>query len=566
MANCEKSVFIGKKPERSVSPDRNVHISDQLHYYFTRRADILGPTNRTPEEDILLRTTCREVIDIRNKRAEEIASPEVRRAVKQARDFMHGDSEGAVKTFSCSDGRLEVPLNWGIPDAQRKSIENPGAFVPDTVKAKDGSHVFVEGSKFKKLVASVVARNDTTVQVIESHMGCAARKLKTEREKGIVPADQGLSLDVKEKKKLAGAFTSYQNEVNTLLPDDKKKRIIPIQTTYDPNTGFMYMGLEKKNVLGSVQEGEGFTVDTLKELAVNMDIISTELMLDGKVRDGSGRTIRNIFEEYRVKDFNWDTNYSATASRFWDNMTEMAEKTPLLETIDELVCWVFPEADAKERSYRTKLLGMNAYNAFHENVHKEHNESVIVISPGENGPYKKHNAFTISEEGKTLEKIISSIDIGEGLIRSNRVSGRVSKPEYCSLSDTRYASSAVPVFVKSEVREDILTSEWVKFDTLLKHDRKDQDPQYKKFIPDNWHEIESETFEKHIASFDIADGIKGALVRLHTGMRELSRTDTTLHDRVLSRRLELVPVIGDKDTGIKAVVPFIYEGYEPQAA
>ncbi len=562
MAQPERSIFI---PQREVTPRQEVdsNIAQQLDHYLSLRRQILGES-RSPQEQSLLSRTYSEAIAIRNKRSEEIASPEVKLAIRNARNFLHGENthRRAAKRIECSDGRLLPTLVLGVPDGHKKTIENPGAFIPGVVKDSNGQCTLVEGSPFKKLLKDVVERNDTVVQLVESHTGCAARQEKTKREKGYLPDDKGLRLDVEEKSQLAGVFSRYQKEVNDTLPDNEtKKRIITIQTTYDPQTGFMYMGLERKTALESSAE-TGYTPEKLEELAHKKDIIGTQQLLEDTLDEGI--TIRELFDKKKIHDYSWETNYTQTAVQCWENLPAMADETSLLKHVTKRVQAIYPEADGEEIAYRAKFLAMNAYNAFHGDLHTQHNEDIIVISHGENGPYADHNAFTISDEGKPREKIISTIDLGEGLIRSNRIEGRVKNKSGMPLE--KYTASPVPILLKSDVPTEMPQNEWQKLHLTLQEDREGKIPPEQQLIPQDWNTMNRDAFAIHVSRFAFSKEIKDALVKLHGDLRAFYSPSTTLHDRLLSRRLEVVPSIGDRDTGVKAVIPFVYKGYESTSA
>lgn len=551
--------------EQVLFPERNTQIERQLKKYMSFRYDVLTDRFRTPEDDVLLTRTYMEAMLVRNTRATETQSPEVRNAVKKAKKFIHATPSESIKRVTCSDGRLLPEVELGTPDSAHKTIETPGGEIPGIVRDKNGDKIVNPDSAFGKTLKERLHKKNRIVQMLESHVGCAARKAKTERATGSAGNDDGLRFDVIDKKEMAHALRMYAEKYNG-ENGTQQKAIVPIQTTYDPRDGYMYMGLENDPALALSAE-EGYSDTVLRRMADEGIILSTKHMVHQINENGepTGLTaIGYIFAHYAISDFSWDSNYKGTAQQFWDNMEKMAEQTNVLQDIAQTVQKVFPDRDEKEIESRSKILMMNAYNAYHEKPIKEHQETLIVISQGENGPYPQHNAFGIINEGKKSGEKISSIDIAEGLIRSNRLNGRVENtyPDSENASLKSFVESPVPIIWKAEVAGEIDSKTLKKVDDLLESDNSSNGTG--KLIPDEWYTMHEVDFREHVQNYGLSKNITEALVSLHGGLLELYAPDTTLHDRLLSRRLDVLPVLSDSRGGILTVIPFVYPGFDQE--
>src|SRR5690606_30084858 len=108
--------------------------------------------------------------------------------------------------------------------------------------------------------------------------------------------------------------------------------IIPIQTSFDPHSGFLYMGLETDEALRYVSENGGeYTEKVLQDLVRKGKVLST-LQLIGDLQ------LDTVFLEH-IFPLDWKAKYVESAGLFWKNISTFKES--VLPAIEEKVKEVF---------------------------------------------------------------------------------------------------------------------------------------------------------------------------------------------------------------------------------
>ncbi len=268
-----------------------------------------------------------------NQRALEIVSPEYLEIVELAdRQFPYPTS-----WVLCMDGRVLPVLISGASADIGDNMRVPGGNIREFVRGINGKFTLLEHSNFAKLLASAFERveSDTIVEVFDSHVACAAVKAE-ETARGREPADGGLLRDVLHKREMAEATKEFARHK---LAD--KKKVIVIQTSFDPHNGFMFMGLETEYALAFAKEKDpgvpSFTGEVLHALAAEGKIISSEHI-------AHELAIRKLFEKYAFSP-DWRTKYIQTSGQFWHAIDAM--KHDAYASIEGEVLKVYPQISKK---------------------------------------------------------------------------------------------------------------------------------------------------------------------------------------------------------------------------
>jgi hypothetical protein len=262
-------------------------------------------------------------------------------------------------------------------------------------------------------------------------------------------------------------------------------------------------------------------------------------------------------DERVIDDFDWQDNYRGTLSAFWENMQAMVQDGQLASYIQEhYVRRLFPQASEKELQERAMLLAMNTYNAYNLNLtsaypHAVHQESCVVISEGEHGPYREHSAFAIFS--KATAQYDENIGLASDLIRGNREEERISDTTNLYVDDKDgFIKAPVPIIHKAIIREDV---DWDAVRAIVSH---------KNFLPENWRTMTNKEFEEHIMEITHNRhlGVFNALNTLRNEMSVFYDPQGKIDDALFDGEVEILPVLVNKRREIQAIVPFYSLGQQ----
>ena len=518
---------------------------DAIEEYNHKR---LYPRRR--QDYTYLRFIFKAFVKDQNKRALDISTASYRKILQVAyRQF-------PMKTMwnLCIDGRVLAILAHGAPARVGSSIRVPGGMLREFIRGEDGRLKLEEGSQFAKLLTAAFERFDTSsiAEVFDSHLGCTAR-LSEEQLKGRSPSDSGLLADVSHKKQIAAATVAYVAE-----KFGKTKTVLTIQTSFDPHSGFMYMGLETEAAFSyGVGEGEGFTTDVLKKLVHMGKIISTEALVEEP-------RIKSIFDRY-VFPLDWKDNYVKSAARFWDAIADLKEKlAPILEQRLKLVyrqLSLRSKAAEEELDERALLLLTNAFSGYlhHLTVEKEphhthfypyglHREEGVKVSEGGYPPYGISMFVVFSLEENDLP---SSIELATSLVRSNRLEGRVADRAHVFANDQQFAEASVPVIVQEIVRDSLKDTQWQNIGKISWDD-----------LPKHWEDMTDEKFFNYLAGKgDMHYGLMRGINNLRKRMAMLYEPGTATSAFLVEHYKVALPMIVDRFRRNWFVVPFVKLGF-----
>jgi hypothetical protein len=532
-----------------------------------------------------------DFVKSRNSRADAIEKRDYIDFIKDVERFLIYPIFGV----DCIDGRVLPTLIAGLAAKIGGFLRIPAGDPTEFVKL-GGDHfhqtVLLKESNFaKRLDEAFVNRGDDIVELLDSHIACAAREIdEKKKQKKTKVDDKGLYADVLRKKEIAQAMINHVVGKNKI--ERTSKRVHPIQISFDPNSGYCYMGLETENAINLAQQnGNLFTEKVLKTLISSGEIISTEQI-------AKQREVHDIlFGKYFPVD--WENKYVDTTKKFWTRMKEIVDENPdFIEGLEAHVKSFYPNiTDAKEIKLRTLLVLANTYSGFLLNFkgvypYSDHTEEIIVVSEGGYSPYKMSSfAIHILDE----KNIPEAAKLAYDLIRKNRRENRANfgykifepeKDQFETPNPKRramYNEAPVPIVIQETVRFDKVDG--VGSESIS---TKQKNPKEEKFWKDmnkikdfsflneiDWINMTSDEFKQFLKGRFSIYSIKNERIfeeidNLRTRVASLYKDKTVYANEinpdekavssarlVYDRKLIILSAIGDKERGIRTIIPFM---------
>lgn len=527
------------------------HLDRQIDRYIDslQKYNKKLPHPRVRENYPFLRYFFKHFVEDQNARAQEIDSREYDKILKIA------NSQFPIKTLwiLCIDGRVLSVLEHGASAGVGNSLQVPGGILREFVRGKDGLLKLKDDSHFANLVTKVLtqSRVDVIAEVFDSHVGCAARMVE-EQVKGRNRADMGLYADISHKAQMAGATKTF---VKRVFGDTK--RVITILTSFDPHTGYLYMGLGSSNARSIVEKnGKAYTKELINKLVATGKVISTEVLVKEPL----------FHKTFEAHDFplDWKTQYIKSAKYFWEAIASM--KKTLLPIVEKKALAIYPDlARANdlvnlELQERAMLLLTNAFSGYlHNKDHKHHTkiphypygvhkEEGIKVTEGGFPPYKL-SMFAV--QGSEEKNLPANIEISASLIRKNRAEGRVTDPTNNFTSPEDFTQASLPLIVQEIVRDSLTENEWGK---LGKVDWSD--------IPEDWEQMtDNEFFDYLHTKGNIPFGVARGINNLRRRMAVLYDPYNPISSRLIEQYKVSMPVVADKFRRIRFLVPFVKLGF-----
>lgn len=538
-------------------------------------------TSLKQEDRTLISSLMKRVLISRTKRASEISTSDYLKVIDL---LMTPKENGGIFNspnlfgIDCIDGRVLPVFVAGIIAKFGGMIRIPAGDLTE-IKKRSGITELIEGSNFAKRLDEAFKNRKTNkiTQIFDSHMYCAARE-KDENVHSRYPTDHGLYADVKRKKEMAGATIKYIEKQNN------GRTVSPIQLSFDPRSGYIYMGLETDGAMkeaekhGNVffdeseeaaKKGENFNL--LKKMAHDGDILSTELL-------SKDPDVRTILDQHRLTEIDWENHYSRTAINFWGKIAKL-QKTSLYTTLKIKLAAVY-QKDIKnslsgigrsEIEDRATIVLANLFGTYcltkggaKPFPHKEHKEQIGVASEGGYGPFPEIPSFAINIHDEN--NLSTNARLAYDIILSNRKKGNVPTRE----------DAPVVIMVEHIIRTGTKDPIWKILNNadLQKQLRTLPDIPYH---GKNWLDWSDAEFQNVLKSnFNIKDQkIAQELNELRLAMIALykrvpNKSGDPLKDESLFRlfpqfkaekdnrpRLILLPVLADQNRSVQAIIPFI---------
>lgn len=514
------------------------------------------PRPRRKKDYEYLRHFYKDLVKDRNKRALEIESKAYQKVITLAQ------KQFPAKTMFnlCIDGRVQAILAFGSPAVVGSSLRVPGGMLRDFIRGVDGQLKLLENTVFAKLLTHAYENYgiDVIAEVFDSHVGCAAR-LAEEQIKGRSPQDFGLMADVSHKRQIADATIEFVRQ-----RFGETKKIIPIQTSFDPHTGYIYMGLGRAEVFHYARKKYGgYTKEALDDLVKKKKIISTEKLATDPM-------IEKLLAAHFFK-LDWKGEYITSARKFWEGVAKL--KKTLGPIISDVLLNVFPDLSKRdtytklEKEERILLIIANTFSGFLHS-HKEgkehsgdlshiheshypygvHEEVGVSVSEGGYPPYNMSLFSVLSFDEKNLS---SNIELSASLVRKNRGEGRIAD-SYDLFSNTQeFVEASVPVAVKEVVRDTISDEQWRALEGVSWND-----------LPGQWDSMSDAAFMDYLHTK--AHMTPGVMI----GINNLRRRMAVLYDPTNPTSTHLVehykvalPLIVGRYRTVHFVVPFVKLGF-----
>lgn len=499
----------------------------------------------------------------RNARSNIIDSPGYQEVVELA------NRQFPVRPYwnLCMDGRVLSVLINGASAGIGTSMRVPGAMHREFVRGRDGMIFLRSDSTFAEKVERGLEKspNDTIAEIFDSHIHCAARAAE-ENQAGKRPHDYGLMADVRSKREMAQATKDFVKKKYK-----GAKKIITILTSFNPDNGFMYMGLETDRALqiaGDISRLAAidqkidpekvkpeYTDTALRTLVNSGDIISTEKMVQDQ-------QIQSMFDKYGDFTVDWENDYGETAKRFWESIKNM--RGNLLPLIEKQVKELYPQAEDIEVEERAILLLTNAFSGYLHNKipnltngkegynYDTHREQFVKIYEGGYPPFNI-SAFVINSHTKDLA---ANIELAASLVRNNRLEGRITDGSGEFQTPQEFAEATVPIVMQEIVRGVVADEEWQKFSKINWYD--EDSP-----LPENWDTISDHDFLEYLLN----KGVTNSSVLV--GINDLRKRMAPLYDpnlptasRIIEQYKVVLPTISGQNRKNYFVVPFAKLGFK----
>lgn len=558
-------------------------LSERISGQVTSFVDALRNYNSTfpsqrqhrPEDYKFLKIFFSDFINDRNHRADEVNSPEYKKVLEIANSLLPMTPLGVM----CMDGRVKLIHVFGFSAGIGSSIRAPGGLLKEFVRGREGRLTLADDSNFAELLDEALRRNDALVEIFDSHWGCAARK-NEETARGGQPEDAGLYSDIVHKKEMVSAAKAHILEEKESFG---KHQIIFAQTTFNPLTGFSYMGLETDKAL---RRAKDFVKNKARKNGINPEsavpVYSKEVM-GSLVGDGliisTGQLIGNdIIKEKLDQNFfniSWKRDYIKTATQFWKGVSNI--KDDLLAIFKQSLKSIYPELShedkrtKKELEEKAMLLLCNTYNGYlHNKSHVEmeylsipdeeyeskghyeydhHSEEGIKVSEGGYPPYEIPMFVIFSGD---LQNVPSGIEMASGIVRENRAKERIKDSSGTYSNSEEFATAPVPVVMQEIVRDTRLTEQdWKVLEETNWSD-----------LPVDWDTIAQVKFAVYLqkkGKFSIA--LANAVENLRNKMRAVFDPNAPTAAHLIDQYKVVLPLICDQDRKTHAIIPFVKLGY-----
>ena len=488
----------------------------------------------------------------RNRKAIESRTPEVREAIDIAKGMLQYETDG---TF-CIDGRIKRLRVYGFVPGMAAFMHTPAGENNEFVQGEGEELELIEDSYYGSLLDKKYQKHDVVNQIRDAHQHCAAKGIMEGRP-GTLQDDHGLYQSVVRQMKEIAATKRYVEDKY-----DGAKRFIGTVTSFNPENGYLMLGLDRKEALEKGEEN-GFTSRVLRDLVDGGVVIDTRQFTTNSEEEY--RVIREAFDARYIENFDWIGNFSQSLVSFWRNMKDMQE-AGVIDHVGNMLRERYngegsPEEehlDERTIQHYAVLLVANAYSAYSTQKagirdYSVHDENIVIMSEAENGPYDKFSSFIVNS--RLTEELPTSVVLAIDIINSNI--DRESKPiiDPVRLFDTQAEYRKAPKIgvAKELVREDL---PWDKIRDVSLTD-----------MPKNWATMTPEEFRDYLkGKFDFLlikdfDALLGGAERLRGIAVALNRNKTTRH--LIQEKGHFVPfyALCDRDRMIHTLLPFIERGY-----
>lgn len=508
----------------------------------------------------------------RNRRAHEVKNGAYDKVVEKSRKILPTPTFFVI----CMDGRVKIIHIAGFPAGTASAIRTPGGALNEFIRI-DGNLTLEPNSTFARKLLDASRKAKYTTQIFDSHLFCAARA-REEAATGNQPADAGLFRDVIHKKEMIKAVANF------LKREDSGNNVLLLQTSFNPVTGYLYMGLETdfaikyakakttaeakkkgKNVEMASKYAE-YTKETIAELIKAGKIIATgELISHPKIKR---EFEANWFSLNREERFVEDSGaFFEKIGKMYSTLSPILQKKvlevyPMLKSSDErsrielkeriivLLTNAFNTFLSNRTHHEMEYLGMSEEHYEEEGHYKycEHTEEGVKVSEGGHPPYDIP-MFVIY--GEDIENLSSRIELSSQLVRGNRKAQRVKDSSGQYTNPEEFSMAPVPVVMQEIIRNEknlkIAEQDWKQLETVDWSD-----------LPKNWDSMADEDFNRYLTGKGLGNFL------LFQGIGRLRRKMARIYDPSQETSSHLkdfyktaLPIVCDEGRQTHAIIPFL---------
>ena len=517
---------------------------DALESYNKKRST----DRKRPQADYdYLRDFYKRYFADRNSRAYEVTSSRYKIVVKLANEQFPVPTSWVL----CMDGRVLPVLISGASANIGDSMRMPGGNLREFVRGEHGEFKLLPKSTFATLLGNAFRRTkgNTIAEVFDSHVGCAAVKVE-EENRGRSPKDGGLLHDIQHKREMAQATVTF---VKAKFGD--KKKIIVIQTSFNPHNGYMYMGLETEAAMqyakqyyektegkqSTIHNRGAYTQEVLLTLIDKENIISTSHL-------ASDPQVQGVLKKYAFIP-NWQSEYTQTAAKYWEAIKQMKGK--LLPIIEKKLRTIYPDVPDEEIKTRALLVLTNTFSGYLHNQHDyplgQHEEEMIAVAEAGYTPYAL-SSFLVSPYDEM--NLAANILLASSLVRRNRIDQRVKDRSKSFTDPTLFSEAPVPMIIQEIIRDDLTEEEWEDLVTIDWSD-----------MPANWDQLSDVEFLLYLqpkGKIPIAAAM--AINRLRKRIALLFHPDQVTSAYLLAHHKIALPKIVSRGRISYCIIPFLKHG------
>ncbi len=485
-------------------------------------------------------------INLRNERAEDLLSPEVLESMNVKANYF---PLGTPRFVICIDGRVLTKL---IACFHGNSYHVPaGDTKIDFLPRKDGDgELFLREGLLSSIINSTIKEQGFIHEVLDSHLHCAAGGLGANDRHCCEVADAGLWDDVKRKKEMKKAIIAY----------GKKKQvgahIFVTQMSFNPDDGYAFFGLEKKESLEIAKES-GYTHQMIDFLVGENRVLSTKKIAE--------EDFKELFLEHYF-DCDYPKKYNLSTKLFWKNFNSMSSQA--LPKLEKKVAHILELSDENEIKQTAALILANAYNGFLHNhradssrkeyPYASHKESVITVTISERGPFSGAESFFVHPDSPSIS---SEIKLGRSLIIGNRKKKMMSALEIEAVNQVfsgdyeKYAQAPILSFFFQRTYRELSEAEIEKLQTI----------DWSDIVEIDWYNMTNQDFSSDYLEKKwpgIPAAIAYTINRLRSQAIAIYEPNQSATEDFLAGRIIPIWAIAGPNRRIFGILPFVMNGYK----
>jgi hypothetical protein len=523
-------------------------LSEQLGPYVDTVT--AGRPEFSQEDTEYLKKFLTELMAERSIRAAEAESPRA----KVAAEIANRLNPYPLFALLCVDGRVSSPLVYMmVANMKGGAIQTPAGDTNDFVRSETGALKIRDNANIAQQLEKLFRTETQIAEILDSHLGCAARGEQC-RKLGQPTDDGGLFEDVIRKRGMAQALRDH------VTKHHPGKEVLPIQISFDPHTGYAYMGLETEAAVeAGMERGEALAKERRMKKAYGMfDDPTLRMLTERKLVISTHQVVqeepfRTLFEQHASAiasrhSLDFRDEYANNALSRWQAVESMRDKClpALNERLQNIPAYT--NLPPKELEQRSMLLLANAFNAFCNNFGHDHypfahhKERFASVTERDIGPHRNVGFAVYTLDRKSVS---GRVAFAAGIVRDNRANGRVD-------DDT---ALPVPIIAKEIIRDELTEGEWARVRAI----------DWSFLQKESWFTMSDEQFESQLLNTNPSIRLDARVVR---ALKNLRQSMCALYDptrpsseQLLGGNMFALPILSDSSRRFRAIVPFHLKGF-----